>query len=1168
MARGLAWQTLQIPFSSGLETKEDPRFSSPPRLDIARDLWFEAIGGLQTRAPFAAFTNTIFGGGALSSCRKLAVVNGELCVFTDTSLYSWNAQLSQWVLRGTHLAATVDETPRFVTTGDQIDSDRAELSNTVVYAWTEGAQVYAAAYDKATGSTLTAPTAVSTAIGRPRLVALTTKILLFADAGANNLTVRAIDPAAPGTAISGAGTSALAGNYNAYYDVERVPASDTAIAVCRRVTTTAYSILKVTAALAVSSATPGRTCDGPIAVAVDPAGTDLQVIRGNGTNVQGDLVTVSGLADVLTAEAVGTVAGTPINQIAVEYSTVKVGGQYVATAWWDAQENAGTAGFVCKTNTVDQAGAVGTAKTMPAWLGLASRAFERNGSIYAWLVFAGDSTVSGTGVVAGLKAQLQNTYFLYRSDGFLVAKATAGSAGGFAPSTGRLPAVSQTGANTYAWCGSLRHVIDLGGDHTGYADRDPNEIVTTFDTNDARRSAQHGKTLYVTGGLLLQYDGLVLAEVGFLVFPWAFSTAPLGGAVPAGTYYYKCTLRWPNAQGEQERSTTATVGTFVNPGASKAALSIAALTVTRKTGSSRPPAVEVWRTVLITATGDPPFYLTTSKDPAAVGDNGYVANDATSGGFLAAFSDNFIDATLQTKETNPENGSFLEFLPPPPATIVFTDDTRLLLLGVAGDPDRGWYSRERNIGEIASFHDGLTFDIPPDGGDVTAGWFQDGVLYVGRQYALYALPGSGLDNLGQGQGFGPARIVSLDVGPVSQEAQALTPVGTLFKSAKGWQLLERSGTVRYIGGPVSSFDADTVLAMHVITAKHQVRILTNNRMILWDYRGAVDTNAQDFGGNWSEWTVSDGLDACLWQGQYVYLTATGPKLEQSALSGLTYGIDAETSWIKLNDLQGFGKVGALELLGEYRGAGLVRVRVARDYQYDGSGNVVYYDDKAWSPSPATVGSALQVRHSPSASNGNCEAIKIRITAVVEGVRATLAALSMSPQVATSGTPWAATWQARSTYPGVMGNALSMSISFGTFTPGALAALPTALPIVFQSATGLVAINDHYTWSSTLTRWTESIGTIGVFIAGVVAASELEAAIGAGTSLATLLSADPTPSKTIDAAGMLAAGHFPFGRFSAGAYGAPTGEVFRLTGLGLEVGLDPRLYKRLPAGQKQ
>jgi hypothetical protein len=66
------------------------------------------------------------------------------------------------------------------------------------------------------------------------------------------------------------------------------------------------------------------------------------------------------------------------------------------------------------------------------------------------------------------------------------------------------------------------------------------------------------------------------------------------------------------------------------------------------------------------------------------------------------------------------------------------------------------------------------------------------------------------------------------------------------------------------------------------------------------------------------------------------------------------------------------------VLGEYRGPCLVRIRTAFDYQYDASGSPVYTDDTFWAPSPAIVGSVLQVRR--GVSRGKCESLKIRITA--------------------------------------------------------------------------------------------------------------------------------------------------------------------------------------------
>lgn len=1154
MARGaLIPQLIQMPFySAGLATKTDPRFSSPPSLDIARDVQFELIGGLQTRPPFAAMSNAIQGGGTLSNCRRCDVINGELVVFTNTALYSWNAQLQVWVNRGTHLAVAVDETPRFATTGDQIDGDRAELNGIVVFAWTESAQVYAAALDKVTGSVLVSPTAVSTAVGRARLVALTTKILLFTDAGSNNLTVRAIDPAAPATAIGGAGSSVLASNFNSYYDVVRIDSQDTAVGACRRTTTTSYQVFTVTAGLVVTGVTKARTADGPLAVSVVPDASAVQVVRANATNIQGDLLGLPSLVDTFTAQAIGTASGTPVNQIAACHRSVQNGGAYRCYAFWHAQESSTTCTWVSSSNWVDSAGALGTAANYVRHLAVASRAFSYSGSVYVWLAFGGATTANATGAFPVPPLSLQNTYFLYRDDGFLVAKAITGKGGGFSASTGNLPTVALTSGSTgFSWCGTQRRRIVLANDGKGFAAREPVDIAFTFDTNAARRTARIGATLYIAAGEILQYDGRALVEVGFHVYPWVLSIIDAGGGSKStGTYAYKSTWRFQNAVGEVDRSTTATIVTVALTGGRAQFVSpFAPLTATHKTAV--PPAAEVWGTALAPANGSP-FYLVTSNDPTALTNpNRYIPNDPTAAS-LPGPNDDFADSTLTTKETNPENDGDLENLAPPAAKIVIATDTRLFLAGVAGDPHRVWPSKLRGDGEVAAFNDALPVEVPHAGGDITAIWYQDDVLYVGRQRAIYALPGVGFDNTGAGQNFGPARIVSADVGPVSQEAQALTPVGTLLKSSKGWQLLDRGGQVRYVGAPVSSFDGDTVFAMHVVASQHQVRILTNNRMLLWDYRGAVDTNDPDANGNWAEWTIADGVHSTMWNGTHVYLTATGPKQEQGAYSGLTYGIDAETSWIKPSDLQGFARLNYLEILGEYRSACLVRVRVARDYQYDGVGNVVYFDDKAWSPSPTTVGSALQLRHSPSRAQG--QAFKMRVTAVTDAARATLLTTALSPQVATSGTAWAATWQAVASYPGLMGNSLAMSLAFEDSGAAAYS----------------IDVRDHFAWNHAVQRWIETIGTVGVRVlcrsGSSPTVAQLEAAIAAGTGLATLSAADATPSKVVSSTGML--NLTAAGSLSGGAYGSPTGEAIRLTGIGLEVGLEQGLYRRLPAAQKQ
>lgn len=1137
----LDWQTVHVGFTAGLDTEDDVRAGQPPKLDICRDVQFDEHGGVQPRLPFAAMSNAIFGGGSLSACRRIEVVNGELILFTSDSLYSWNAQLSAWVLRGTHLAVAVNETPVFATTADQFEGDRAELAGTVLVAWNEGGVVWTAALDKTTGSVLLSPFSQLASSSRPRLVALSTKILMFFEVG-TALKVFSIDPASPLTALGGGPlvTVLAAGTFNLYYDVVRAGTQDLVVGACRRVTTTSYTAFTVTPALTVTTVTPARTCDGPIAVSAIPDGTKTQIVRANGTNIQGDLLTTSTLADVFTAQAVGTVDGTPVNQIAAAHRSVQNGGAFRCYAFWSAQESAVGVTWRSKFNFVDSGNTLGTQASFVRQLGVASRAFDYNGSVYVWLAFAGQTTFNGTGSFAVPAISLQNTYFLHRDDAFLVAKSIAGHGGGFSPSTGRLPGVALTsGSATFSWCATQRRRIVLNNDSKGFAAREPVDVAFTFDTNTARRCDQLGQTLYIAAGELLQYDGTRITEVGFHIYPWVLSMidSALGGSVAVGTYAYKGTWRSMNAQGESERSTTATVGEITVTGNSVTfpTGTIAPLTVTHKTVV--PPAVEFWRSA-ISPQPDSPYFLITSNDPAAlVNPNRYEPNDPTVTS-LPQLTDFLSDTTLTTFEANPENGSVLENLSPPPAQIILSGDTRIHLAGVAGDPDRVWYSLQRAPGSVAAFNDGLTVSIPRTGGDITAQAFNAETWTVFRETAIYALPGDGFDNAAGGSNFGPARIISLDVGAVNQESVAFGPMGVVFKSSKGWYLLSPNWQVQYIGGPVKAFDADTVLAVHIVETQHQVRILTNARMIVWDY----------LVGQWGEWTISDGVHATIWNGSHVYLTATGPKLQATSYSGLTYGVDVETSWIKPAEQQGEVTLRWLAALGEYRSVHLMRVRVARDYAYDGSGNVVYFDDTAWTPSPTVVGSALQVKHTPSKTRA--QSIKVRLTAVVEAVRASLATGSaLSPVVATSGTTWASTWAAVSTLPGEMGNVITLALSF-------------------ESGANLVDVRDHYTYSTATGRWAENLNRIGVRVvctAASLTVAALETAIAAGTKLATLTAADATPGKTINIATM--AGQVATGAFTGGAYGAPTGDACKLTGLALEIGLQRGINKRLPAAQK-
>jgi len=1129
---GLNWQVMPLPFTSGLNQKADDRARPQPFLDICRDVQFDELGGIQTRYPFGAAAGNIFGGGTIANARRVERNGSETVLFTDTQVYSWNAQLSVWVLRGTHLAVAVDETPRVATPGDQIDGDRAELNGTVMYTWTEGGIVYLAAIDKATGSVLMPPTLIAAGV-RPRIVAASTRIHVFFVQG-NALLSGIFNPANPAAGTFG---TLFASNVT-LYDVVRIEGQDGVVGAFSEPVPTSYEVFTVLSNGTFNASAKARTCDGPIALVTTPGtGLQTQIIRANGINIQGDLLTTSTLADVFTGQAIGVVtSAVVIDQITVAYASATTAIVY----WTDGVlgETSSFNDFEVRTNTVTTANVVGVAADFRHRLGIASRAFTYAGHVYLWLAFASDSGTTIHGNAAGVRAQLQNSYFLYRDDQTIHARCAHNNGGGFAATTGRLPGVALTaGATSFAWCATSRRRIELGGssDHSGFGSRSLRDVAFTFDDNRARRCARIGSTLYVAASIPLQYDGVQLAEVGFLYYPWYFDPFAVGagsGLLAAGTYTWKATMASTNAQGEVDRSTTATGMSLTVPALTVVFLSLLYLHVTMRT-AVRAPSIDIWRTP-VNPIADSPFYLVTSQDPnAGIVANGYVRNVDTSGTGVV-LPDNFPDATLLTKEQNPENGAVLEDLAPPGAQVIVATDTRLFLVRVAGDPHRAWYSKLRAAGRVASFHDTLTFDVPRDGGDITSLWFdQNGVLYVARQTALYAFAGTGKDNLGGGQNYTLVRTVSSDVGAVNHESVALTPEGTIFKSQKGWQLLDASGSVHYIGDKVSDFDAETVLAVHVVEAQHQVRILTAARLIVWDY----------LVNQWGEWTITDGVHATMANGAYVYLAATGTRTQLATYTGLTYGLDVETAHIKLAGFMGATRVRCLQVLGEYRSAFLLRARIAYDY------SSTYTDDKVWPPDPVVVGGPLQVEVSPK--RRQCEAIKLRLTAVAEGAAATLVTTALAPTVATNGTAWNAVLLA-ATLPGAAGNVVTVSIAFEDGAPFT------------------IDVREHYAWSIAEQRWVPTINNVGVRIVCRTGSSPTVAVLenafdDAGVALLNVTTPDPTPGKIINATAM--AGLVATGTLSGGTYVAPTGEALKLTALGLEVGIERGLYRRLAAAQK-
>ena len=983
---GMDWQTVQFPLAGGLDTKTHAFLVEAPSLVTCKNAEFDELGAARLRKPFADMGLAIHPSGTISGndVRKVVPVGDELLLFTKDSLYVWSETLSKWVIRGEHLAVATSETSLLGNTSDQVFADRAQLGGLIVYVWTDvaaGATLcYLAAIDATTGSTVIAPTSFGSGASRPRVIAGTSSFWVMWIKTGTGLVFARIQPSV--AAFDPTSITTVSANETRYDAVHA--GADVCVCIVPKADGTSYTVARLAPTGILTTATKARTADvdEPVALSVAAAATRLQVFRVDRTGgidyLMGDLLNLTTLADVFTGQQIAVVTATTVNQIACAHRSVTDGGFYRCYVFWSQDEDsaADAQSFGVKTNYVDTNNTISAASMLVYRHGVASRAFDYGGRVFLWTTFASANdavphAAIGTDDVLGFEVPVQNTNYLFRDDGDFFAKAAWSRAGGFGYHVGHLAGVALVGGSTvFATAATERSFTELGGyfNSRGYGDRSPRDIVFTFDSDSARRVVLLGKTAYVSGGLVQQYDGDGLAEVGFEQFPWYIEVQDDGtaGTLAAGKYSYKGAYRWVNGRGEVERSTTA-IGLQITVAASKKPLwQASSLRTTKKQGSRRKPALEMWRTQKDPAV-DSPYYLITSRDPSATGANGYVVSDPTVALHMTE-RDNLPDtaafgsAKLTDKEQHPENGAVLPRFAPPPATILCAGDARIFLAGVPAEPHRIWYSLLRDEGEIAGFHPALVIALPTVTGAVTALAIMDGTLVAWTATSCYAIPGDGFDNAGGGANYGPARLLSTDVGAISQDSVALTPSGLVFFSRKGWYRLGRGWDLEYIGGPVEDFNGDTFVAAHVVESQHQARFLSSSRMLVWDYSVGP-------AGQWSEWTITNGRGLAMWRSTPVVVD-TSVRKQVSSFATVDYDLDVEML-IRLAGPQGFARVRWIMVLGEYKAQHSQRVRVAFNYA------TTYADDRTKLFSGLSAGAPTQLRHGPSQQR--VEALKVRVT---------------------------------------------------------------------------------------------------------------------------------------------------------------------------------------------
>lgn len=649
--------------------------------------------------------------------------------------------------------------------------------------------------------------------------------------------------------------------------------------------------------------------------------------------------------------------------------------------------------------TVTQAGSVSSASVVIRSVGLASKVFKYEGTLY---------------FLAAYESDYQPTYFFCNEDGNVLTKIAYSNGGGFI-SSACLPSVNLDGNIAripYLRKNTLQAVNKSQGAPTStavYSQTGVNLANLDIGTSDLG-AAEIGNDLHITGGFVWMYDGVTPVEHGFHLWPDFVLSAAVdhSGGMAYQQYYYIAVYEWTDNQGNLFRSapsvpssvlegtavpftthsvfssgdTTLTVvdasGFFpgqtitdtttaghiaagttivsVNYNANQIVISIPTqgnsagtpgdvlrTAMTRSVGLEIPTLRLTYkidnpvRIVLYRwSTAQQTYYQVTSVlDPLL---NDPEADSVT-------YTDTQNDNQILGNNILYTTGGVIENIAAPACAAMTLFKSRLILLD-AEDRNTLWYSKQVIQGTPAEMSDLFTLYISPtvsaqgSTGPVTTLAALDDKLILFKHSAAYYIVGTGPDNTGGNNDFSEPVFITSTVGCTNQQSLVFIPEGLMFQSDKGIWLLGRDLSTKYIGAPVEQYTNEgTVQSAVNVPGTNQVRFtLDSGVTLMYDY----------YYKQWGTFTNVPAISSTLYGDLHTYLDnrgrvfieTPGSYLDRSAPVLMSF----TTSWLNLAGVQGFERAYEFYLLGNYISPHRLNITVAYDYNPSPAQQVVITPD--------------------------------------------------------------------------------------------------------------------------------------------------------------------------------------------------------------------------------
>lgn len=436
-------------------------------------------------------------------------------------------------------------------------------------------------------------------------------------------------------------------------------------------------------------------------------------------------------------------------------------------------------------------------------------------------------------------------------------------------------------------------------------------MTYSINTTASQSRTQVGGATFFAGGLMSMYDGGQGGEADFTFFPEGISVVAGGagtGSMTAGVHLVTAVYEWTDGSGQRHQSAPCVPVSVTTVNTDSLSVRVSPLRMTRRT------SVNI--VVYMTAAAGTTFY----RYPLPSANSLVVTN--------ILVTTNLADANLITQETlysqPTQAGTTLPNDAPPPCTVLGQHQSRLFF-DKADKPGKFGYSLQAVPGVGLQFNETLEGQVDPSAG-LFAGFLElDEKVIIFTANKLYVMFGSGPNSAGLNNGYSDPQEIPSDVGCLDARTIVRMPIGIIFKSLKGWYLLGRDLSVKYIGEAVKGYDASTISSAVLLGGSQEVRF-TVSSPATFENQAPTALSFNYVRGQWSILIANDfsfnqysPADSLWWpaQSKYVHLTTTqglnydnvGVYSDNVGNQGATpINTLARTAFIHVSEMEGFQRV--------------------------------------------------------------------------------------------------------------------------------------------------------------------------------------------------------------------------------------------------------------------